>query len=234
MLEQTKRVVGVGERANGNAMLGLLALTGVVGWGMTAMQAGSGGDMVALIQPVTVAWTVIWFAAVGWAALRVKREAVLSVPMAVWVVLSLSATAANAYVIANFSPSSLGLLAFVWLPWLVMFAVGYVVTALWVERPGVYWIAGLVSTALLAYGVYCILTGTGHNVVGSGESAAVLAPVPYIWTVLGVLHVVPMAIDALRGGRQMTAAGVPALRGESEDSVADEEEEEATGGVVPQ
>lgn len=226
MLEQTKRMIGVGERANGNALLGLLALAGVVGWGMTALQARSGGDIVALIQPVVIAWSVIWFGMLGWAFLRVDRETFLSVPTAIWIAVTVGATAVNGYAIATTS------LELVWLPWLAAFAIGYVVTALWVERSGIYWAAGLASTALLAYGVYAIVTGTGHEVIGSGSSAIVLTPVPFTWIVLGVLHVVPMSIDAARGGRELTAAGVPALRGETQEPT--EDDEEATGGVVPQ
>ena len=228
--EQAKRVCGVGERANGNAMLVLLALAGIVGWGMTAMQARSGGDIVALLQPVTVAWTAIWGVALGWAFVRIDRETFLSVPMAVWVVVTAAATVANGYVVVTESPELLWL---VWLPWFAAFAVGYVVTALWVERADVYWAAALASTALLAYGVYAILTGTGHQVLDLGSSTVVLTPVPYTWLVLGALHVVPMAIDAARGGRQMTDAGVPAVRGETDESVEDEDEE-PSGGVVPQ
>jgi hypothetical protein len=65
--------------------------------------------------------------------------------------------------------------------------------------------------------------------LAGGVSAALLvaallgAQVPYPLVVLGVLHAVPMLVDAYRGGRHLTEDGVPALKRRSED---------AAGGVV--
>jgi hypothetical protein len=43
--------------------------------------------------------------------------------------------------------------------------------------------------------------------------------VPYAFVLLGVLHTVPMAVDAMLGGRELTEDGVPALAAEETGSV---------------
>lgn len=215
LTEQAKRLSSPGGQANGNAFIGLMALAGLVGWGMTVVALRVEAPMMA----VTVAWVVVWFGALAWGYLGVERGAVRTLPTAVWVVVTVLATALNVYAAAVGPPE------LVWLPWFGAFAAGYLATAVLVERAGVYWLAGLASTALFAYGVYAAATNTGHSVVTSGGSTAVLLPLPFTYVLLGLLHVVPMAVDAARGGRQLTDAGVPALR--------DAGPEDGDVGVVP-
>lgn len=120
----------------------------------------------------------------------------------------------------------------IWMPWLVVFTVGYLPNAYLVERGGVYWAAGLVSLGLLAVGVYAKPTLTLP--VGGALTAPavpqigteVLYPFPYTDTVLGLFHVVPMAADAAMGGRQLTEDGISQLKA---DRMTDTEE---VDGVV--
>lgn len=213
--EQAKRLVNFDGSASGNALVGLWAVAGVVGWGMTVAAGRLGGSQVA----VTVAWTVVWFGALAWGYLGVDREAVWTLPTAVWIVVTVAATGVNGYAVAAGSPE------LVWLPWFGAFAVGYLATALLVVRSGVYWAAGLTSTVLFGFGVYAAVTNTGHVVDTVNGTTAVFVPLPFTYVLLGLLHVVPMAIDAARGGREMTDAGAPALR--ADQSGSDD------GGVVP-
>lgn len=236
---------------SGNAVMLLTALYGLVGWAQTTytvhllyrLELGRtppSGTAVGFrevgpwIQVVTqYTWELMWLwggltvALVAVVGLFGERGAVLNGPNLLWGVGTALALGLTAY----------GLDAriqwLVWLPWLALFAVGYLVTALLVERGGVYLLAGAVSALLTLYGVYAVLTGTGTLVLTTETTVpaqaplagAVLIPFPYVYAVLGALHVVPMAVDGLRGGRQMTEAGVPALKAEKR---SDDED----GGVI--
>lgn len=250
--EQTRRLLWLDERkANGNAFIALTALTGLVGWGVTVWAVNfvspipTGGSlggpeigrwasevMLELKWPVTAVWLVAWFGRFAWGYLRVERGAVVNAPNTVWFGASLVAVGLNLYGVWVSNPE------LVWLPWMAVFAVGYLSTALLVDRAGVYWVAGVLSTALLAHGVYAVLTDTGYAVLGSAATLppqlaatvgpnTVLLPLPYTYAILGALQVVPMAIDAALGGRQLTDDGVPAV------SANESSDAESLGGVVP-
>ena len=252
-IQQAKRLLWLeSEKANGNAFLALTALSGLVGGGVSVwaihfvlpMPSGAalGGPeigrwakevMLALKWPVTAVWVGAWFGRFLWGYLRVERGSVMNVPNAVWFGTSMVAFGLNVYGVWISNPE------LVWLPWMVVFAVGYLSTALLVERSGIYWVAGVLSTALLAHGVYAVVTDTGYAVLGSAEMLppalaasvgpnTVLMPLPYTYAILGLLQVVPMAIDAARGGRQLTDSGLPAVRTDDET-----DDNNAAGGVVP-
>ncbi len=259
--EQAKRLLGRSEaKANGNAYMGLIALSGVVGWGLTVLvvrvwPALNGhpmpmgriengtqgmaalfewfsflrGDLAGphLIWPFLAAWGLIWLGRVVWGYARVERGSVSNLPNVIWLVLVVPAFALNAmgeYFLKAY---------LIWMPWLVVFTVGYLANAYLVERGDVYWAAGLVSLGLLIVGVYAKLTLslplggalTGPNVPQIGGE--ILYPFPYTYTILGLLHVVPMTIDAVRGGRELTDAGVSRLKAESMETDGEE-----VGGVV--
>jgi|APHM01.1.fsa_nt_gi hypothetical protein len=171
-------------------------------------------------QPLMDLWVGLTVVLLVVLALFAERGAVVSVPSLVWGVGIVAALGLTAY--ANGEQIAW----LVWLPWLALYAVGYLVTGVVVDRGGTYLAAGAVSALLTLYGVFALLTGTGSLVLTSNPgfetplAGAVLLPFPYVYAVLGALHVVPMAVDGLRGGRQMTPAGVPAVRtggGEGED-----------------
>ncbi len=260
-VEQAKRLVSRnGEKANGNAYMGLIALSGVVGWGLTVFvvrlwprlndhpmpmgrieqgtQAQAAlfewfgflrGDLAGphLIWPFLAAWGLVWLARVVWGYARVERGSVSNLPNLVWLVLVVPAFALNAmgeYFLKAY---------LIWMPWLVVFAVGYLTNAYLVERGGVYWAAGLASLGLLIVGVYAKLTLSlplGGALTGPAVpqiGGEILYPFPYTYTVLGLLHVVPMSVDAIRGGRQLTDAGVSTLKAQSMETDTEE-----VGGVV--
>ncbi len=237
---------------SGNSLILLTALYGLVGWAQTTYT-------VHLVYPLEVGrdaptGTDVSFAEVGpwievvtqytwqlmdlWIALTVllvvvlalfaERGAVLSLPSLVWGVGIAAALGLTAYG----SQEQIGWL--VWLPWLLLYAVAYLVTGVVVERGGVYLAAAAVSGLLALYGVYALVAGAGTLVLTSTPgfdtplAGAVLLPFPYVYAVLGVLHVVPMAVDGLRGGRQMTPMGVPAVR---TDRRPDDDDDDA-GGVI--
>lgn len=258
--EQAKRLLGLSdEKANGNAYMGLIALSGLVGWGLSVLvirvwpalngkpmptgridtKAEIGqlfgwfqflrGDLAGphLIWPFLIAWAVVWLARVGWGYARVERGSVSNLPNFIWLALVVPAFVLNAmgeYFLKAY---------LIWMPWLVVFAVGYLTNAYLVERGGVYWAAGLISLGLLAIGVYAKLTLslpvggtlTATNVPQIGGE--ILYPFPYTYTIMGLLHVVPMAVDAAMGGRQLTEQGVSQLKA---DKMGTETEE--VGGVV--
>jgi len=96
-----------------------------------------------------------------------------------------------------------------WLPWYAGFAVAYLATGLLVRRGGVFYAAGAISAVVTLAGVGVIpVDGVGLR-----------RPVPYAFVLLGVLHTVPMAIDAVLGGRELTEDGVPALAADETGSV---------------
>lgn len=193
----------VGDEANANAYLALTALGGVLGWGVTALVVYGITDQPRLLGlglVVTVLWAGLFLGRLVLGFLSVESGAQLSTPNLVWV----------AVIVLAFVGSIVGLwlqsAAFVLAPWYGAFAVGYLATAALVSRAGVYWVAGIASLA--------------------GLVAAVLAPGKVHVVALGVLHVVPLAVDAAMGGRQMTDRGVPAVDAERM------EEPEETGGVI--
>ncbi len=238
---------------SGNAVILLTALYGLVGWAQTtytvhlvyplevgrSTPGGTGvsfeavGPWIAVVTQYTSQLMDLWFGLTAVLALVLalfaERGAVLSVPSLVWGVGIAAALGVTAY--ANGQQIAY----LVWLPWLVLYAVAYPVTGLVVERGGVYYAAGAVSALLTLYGVFALVTGTGSLVLTSDPgfetplAGAVLLPFPYVYAVLGALHVVPMAVDGLRGGRQMTPEGVPAVRTAGGDGEGDDDD---AGGVI--
>lgn len=230
------RTTLTGRPLSGNGVILLTALYGLIGWAQTTYtvhlvyplevgrDAPTGTDVsfaavgpwIEVVTQYTSQLMDLWFgltiALVLVIALFAERGAVLSVPSLVWGVGTAAALGATAYANGAQVPY------LVWLPWLVLYAVAYAVTGVVVERGGVYYAAAAVSAALTVYGVFALVTGTGTLVLTSDPgfetplAGAVMLPFPYVYAVLGALHVVPMAVDGLRGGRQMTSAGVPAVR----------------------
>lgn len=233
------------EKLDGNAYLGLTALMGLVGWVPTAyllhVETAPPTGVVTLAQvgawaeaatqyswPLMWLWAALFVVFVAITVLRVERGAVYSIPNALWGIGMAIALAFNAVGVEN------TVAWMVWLPWFVLFAVGYLVTGLLVARGWIYLLAGTVSAALAAYCVYGVFTSTGWVVVTQTPAVetplagAVLFPVPYTYVVIGLLHVVPVGVDALMGGRQMTEAGIPKVEADRQD------EESGLGGVVPE
>jgi hypothetical protein len=228
-------------RLDGTDYLWLTALMGAVGWGVTAyllhvrtappkgaVTLREVGPWIEAVSgyswPLMGLWGLLFAGLLAVSVPRVERGAFLSAPSLVWVVGTALALAANAYSLVAEVPW------LTWLPWLVLFAVGYLVTGVLVTRGGVYLAAGLASVALAANGVYGVLTNTGclvvtlDPVVETPLAGAVLLPMPLTYVVLGLLHVGPLAVDAARGGRGLNAEGVPHLKA----AALDDED----GGVV--
>jgi hypothetical protein len=188
------------------------ALGALVEWS-TFLRGGMEGPHV--VWPFLAAWGVVWLGRVVWGYARVERGSVSNLPNVIMLVLVVPALLLNA--LGTYYQEGY----LVWGPWLVVFAVGYLTVAYVVERGGVYWAAGLVSLGLLVVGVYAKLTLSlplGGALVGPGVpqvGGVVLYPFPYTYTVLGLLHVVPVAVDAARGGRELTDTGVSRLKAES-------------------
>jgi hypothetical protein len=238
-----------GRPLTGNGVVLLTALYGLVGWaqttytvhllyplelGRTPPSGASVGfrEVGPWIQVLTqYTWELMWL----WGGLTValfvvvalfgERGAVLNGPNLAWGVGTVLAMGLTAYGI------DARIQYLIWLPWLVLYAACYLVTGLVVERGGVYLGAAGVSGLLTLYGVYALLTGSGALVLTTETTVpaqaplagAVLLPFPYVYAVLGVLHVGPMLVDGLRGGRQLTAEGVPAVKTQQDD---------ADGGVI--
>lgn len=254
-IDQAKRLLSLDRSpASGNAFIALTALSGLVGWGVTVwavhlvLPMPTGGAiagpevgqwaqraMAGLKWPVTAAWLLAWVGRIAWGYARVERGAVVNTPMSIWFGASLVALTVNVYAVWTSTPE------LVWLPWMVVFAVGYLSTAVLVRRAGVYWAAGIASSLLVVHGLYSILTGTGYAVLGPASALSpalastvgpgtVLMPLPYTYGILGLLQVVPMAVDAARGGRELAPSGVPRLRA---DDDPDDDNDGSAGGVVP-
>ena len=201
---QAKRLLGVGdgEPASANAYLALIGVVGLVGWGLTT----------AVIYLVTVEIRLVgWTGAVllGWVvltggrlvlgSLNVLRAESLSAPFLVWLVLIAGAFAANVYGATVATGERAAML--MGMPWLVAMTLGYLVTGLLVTRGRVYLVAGVAGAALVAATV-----ATG--------------PPPAFPVILGVLHAVPMFVDAHRGGRELTSSGRPRVAAERGDALS--------------
>jgi hypothetical protein len=196
-------LLGLGdEPASVNAYLALIGVVGLVGWGLTT----------AVIYLVTVDIRLMgWTGTVllGWAALtggrlvlgglNVPRAESLSAPFLVWLVLIVGAFAANVYGATVATGDLAGLL--MGAPWLVAMTLGYLVTGLLVTRGGVYLAAGAVGVALVA-------------------ALVAVGPLPAFPVILGLLHAVPMFVDAARGGRELTSSGRPRVAAERGDPLS--------------
>lgn len=239
IIEQSKRLLGLdAEKANGNAYLGLIALSGLIGWAATVyvmhfihpLPSGtvSGHELhdwhhavESYRWPLMAVWGGVWIGRVVWGYLRVERGAVGNLPNLLWLSLVSIAFGVNVYGILT---SQVWL---VWMPWLAVFAVGYLGTASMIERSRIYWIAGAVSALLLVYTIYVKLTMSiplGGTLAGAGGHEAsshavdhIVLPLPYFYAVMGLLHVAPLAIDAAMGGRQLTDDGVPQVKADRMD-----------------
>ncbi|PSQ18903.1 hypothetical protein BRD00_03955 [Halobacteriales archaeon QS_8_69_26] len=232
------------EKLDGNAYLGLTALMGVVGWVPTAYlihfrtpppkgvvtlaELGAWAESVTQFSwTIMGLWAALFVGLVLVTVLRVERAALYSVPNVLWAVGMAVALGLN---VVGLQLDGLSWL--IWIPWLVLFAVGYLVTGVLVTRGWVYHVAAGVSALLVANGAYGVLTNSGCLVVTLNPTVetplagAVLLPMPLTYVVIGLLHVVPVGLDALMGGRGTTDAGVPEAR-------ADRLDEGDSGGVVP-
>ena len=254
VVEQAKRLLWLkDEKANGNAYMAMIALSGLIGWGATVYvlnfiaprPAWGVIDTQAEVQAAFVwyqgilnaklfgidarwllmgTWGVTWAGRITWGYLRVERKAVFNGANFIWIVPVIVAFGLNAWGVDSV------LAVPIWAPWFGVFAIGYIGNAIQVERSWVYWIPGLISLALLLVGLYAKATMTlplgGMMTIPAGPNSPVPAlfgnhlmyPMPYVWAVLGVLHVVPMAVDAYLGGRQLNEDGIPAIKAERQGS----------------
>jgi hypothetical protein len=162
-------------------------------------------------------WGVVWAGRIGWGYLRVERKAVFNGANFIWVVPVIVAFGLNAWGVNQVYAVP------IWAPWLGVFAIGYIGNAVQVERSWVYWVPGLVSLALLLFGLYAKLTMTiplgGFMTIATEPVPALfqnhmIYPFPGLYVVLGLLHVVPMAVDAYLGGRQLNEDGIPVIKAE--------------------
>jgi hypothetical protein len=215
--EQSRRLLpGAEEKLSANAYLGLTALTGLIGWVptvyvihfMSSTPSGTVGMAEAgpWMRVVTQhswtlmgLWAVLSVGLVAIGILRVERAAVLSTPQLLWTVGVVISLVLNTVGVMDHT------VVLVWAPWLVLFAV--------------------------VYSLYAYVVTTGALVIdpaAEGEMAgAVLLPFPYTYLVIGLLHVVPVAVDAALGGRQMTDAGIPKVKADYLEN------EDGSDGVVP-
>lgn len=200
-------VVGGEGTADANTYLLVTALMGAVTWGTVAVayrvtpitDAGVGEvRLVGVAGAVTVLWFAVFVTRALMARTGVEADVRFSAPGVVW-----TGTMGLAFV-ANFAGFFLGpplREALMWLPWYAGFAVAYLATGLLVRRGGVFYAAGAVSAVVTLVGVGAIPV----------EGVGLRRPVPYAFVLLGVLHTVPLALDAALGGRELTEDGVPAL-----------------------
>jgi len=200
---------GADRPASANAFLGLVGVGGVLGWILTygvvvvSLPPGSGP-----ISPKTGAWlvTALWLVLVAVGILvgyaRVESGVLVSAPVLAWTALVVVGFVASSYGTAS------GNAALMWGAWYVVLVVGYLLTGVLVTRGGIYLAAGLASAA------------------ATGVVFFVLAPEARPHSlVLGVLSVVPVVVDAARGGRQPNDDGVPVVK-------AERLETSGAGGVV--
>jgi hypothetical protein len=120
----------------------------------------------------------------------------LSSPFVVWLLVSVFALVANGigFVLGDTATGKL----LMWLPWGLAFVVGYLGTWALVDRGGIYLLAAVGSAIFVAAGLTVGVAGL-H------------------FAVLGLLHGAPTIVDAVRGGRELTADGTPALRVSNSD-----------------
>lgn len=208
LVNQSMRIVpGVGEEpASANAYFGFTAFGGILGWGVVAYLYNSGMSTdAAWTTPAAIAmglWLVVLLLRLSVGYFSAEDGVQLSMPNMLWVAVLLVAYVVTAVGL------TIGNSTLVWAPWYAAFAVGYLGTGAIVARGAVFLIAGVASLAGLVAGF-------------------VVAAFPF-FIVLGVLHVVPLAVDAYLGGRQMTEDGVPEVERRGQETGGDDE----AGGVI--
>lgn len=217
------------ETVDANAYIVLAGVMGIVGWGINALlyqittpnELGIRPAAGAIGSPgwgwdITIIWAVVYFGFLGMAAMSVRRDVVFSPVGLVWILVMGIGFFAN---VAGFFMTPPVRPFVMWLAWYGYFGVAYLATGFLVERGGIYTATGLVSSVLFVAGLASCL-GWVDLGVGWGH------PWPAPFVVLGLLHAVPMIVDGLRGGREMTEAGIPALRSDGDGSTSE------SGGVV--
>jgi len=178
-----------------NQYIALIAVVGMILWAGTQAVVLSLTFEVTKVLGVTGAVISLWVVyTVGsrlFGAAAVDTRVWLSSPFLLWLVVSVLALGANAAgVVVGDTGTGRTLM---WLPWGLAFTVGYLGTWGLVDRGGVYLMAGLASA--------------GYVVAATVATVAGLH-----FAILGVLHGVPMLVDAARGGRGLTPDGTPTLR----------------------
>lgn len=208
--EAAKRLVpGVGgEKASANAFLAAVGVGSVLGWAityavvLTTLPPGSGP-----VSPktgawlVTAAWLVLTVLGVGIASVRVEPGVLFSTPVLAWVGLVAVGFVASGY------GTAVGNVALMWGAWYGVLAVGYLLTGALVTRGGLYVVSGVLVV---------VATGVVFFALAQADRPHSL--------VLGVLGVVPVVVDAARGGRQLNDDGVPVVKAERT--------EDRAGGVI--
>ena len=191
--QQVRSLVGGTEPPSANAYLAFVGVVGALAWVATeAINLGITFRVAALgwAGAVTVGWILVTLG-FGLLARDQPTGVTASVPMLTWAVvmtLAFSLTAVG-LVLGDTTPGR----ALMWAPWALAYAVGYLVTGYLVSRGTVYLAFGLLSGALFAL-VFVFPDGQ-----------------PGVFTAFAVLHAVPMLVDAARGGRELTAEGLPAI-----------------------
>lgn len=124
-------------------------------------------------------------------AVAVDTRVWVSSPFLLWLLVSVLAIVGNGVGVVLGDTATGQLL--MWSPWGVAFVVGYLGTWFLVDRGGVYLLAAAGSAAFVVVAAFASVSGLHY-------------------AILGLLHGVPMIIDAARGGRELTEDGTPALK----------------------
>jgi len=226
MDEMMKMVPMMGKEGtvSANYYFGMTAMMGVVVWGFTAIMyqfftpiRSNGVREVALVGAaglVTGVWLMVYMKRMIFGKTGVKRDVQMSAPGVVWLSTMGAAFVANFAGFFMASPMKEGLM---WLPWYAGFTAAYLLTGLMVRRGGIFIVAGLLSGVGLVAGLGLL------PIAGVGPTR----PFPLPFVIIGLLHAVPMAIDAKRGGRELTDQGVPAIK-------ADDLGDVSVGGSDPE
>lgn len=200
-------MMGDGERASANTYFAMTGMMGMMVWGFTAVVyhfvtaqvsvpfSADAPLVLGWAGIVTLVWLGIFTKRIVMARMSVRPRVQFSGPGIVWITTMATAFVLN--VVGLFIASE----ALMWLPWAGGFAIAYTLTGLMVQRGGIFLMAGVASAGMTVYGLFL------------GTAASLGAP----FVLLGMLHSMPMIVDAARGGRQLTDEGIPQLKADQRD-----------------
>lgn len=211
MMTEMKRMMpmmGDGEPASANTYFAITGVIGMMAWGFTAVVyqfvtkevsvpfSADAPLVLGWAGIVTLVWLGVFMKRIAMAKMSVRPRVQFSGPGIVWITAMGTAFVLN--VLGLFIASD----ALMWLPWAGGFALAYTLTGLMVERGGIFIMAGMASAGVTVYGLFL------------GTAASLGAP----FVLLGMLHSMPMIVDAARGGRQLTDEGIPQIKAEARDT----------------